>query len=126
MDPPVPQPDAENAGPRTANLDVLDIILSDEFREEFNKRLEAIPEGDDRRAIALFRFGGQFHLHYRLSGSLASLDRAIGSKERALEELPKPHDKVKEYVTIYSHLLGQKAEGRRGKKTSVATSQAFG
>src|SRR5439155_25332870 len=63
-----------------------------------------------RRAQALFRAGHQFFLHYQASKSIFLLNRAIALTANALEEIPKPHDELDKYATIYAHLLQLKAE----------------
>ena len=90
------------------NVDFGEILLSDKFREQFNKRMDEIPKGDDTRAEVHFRLGGQYNLYYDRNGSLAFLEHAIRHTEEALEELPKPHERLETYVAVYSHLLQQK------------------
>ncbi|KAJ9641472.1 hypothetical protein H2199_005442 [Coniosporium tulheliwenetii] len=102
-----PQDESEQAAtPRTFDAQILDALLS----EQFSQLLNEIPKGDERRARALFKAGGQFHLHYETSKSVSSLDHAIAFTAEALEEIPKPHDELKTYATIYAHLLRLKTE----------------
>jgi tetratricopeptide (TPR) repeat protein len=108
---PRPQNETERvASSQAINEKIIEAILS----EEFTQRLNALPKRDERRALALFRAGRQFAAHYQSSKSLASLDHAIAFTAQALEETPNPHPNLREYATIYAHLLQLKAE-RTGK-----------
>jgi tetratricopeptide (TPR) repeat protein len=84
---------------------VLDVLLSEDFRGMLNE----IEKGDPKRALGLYRAGGQFYLDYRKTNSMKSLDHAISFTEEALETLPKPHDKAAEYATILAVMLQDKA-----------------
>lgn len=101
-----PLDESEHAGPTSFDTRILDILLSAEFRTHFNE----FPKGDERRAIALLRAGGQFDLHFSRTGSLVSLDHAIAFTAEALEELPKTHDELPKFITVYAHRLQMKAE----------------
>jgi hypothetical protein len=84
---------------------LLDIFLSEAFRET----LDELEKGDPRRALGLYRAGGQFYLDYTKTNSLRSLDHAISFTEEALQELPKPNKNTAEYATILVTMLRDKA-----------------
>lgn len=90
------------------NDEVFNLMLSEKFQEEFDKRMQTLPQHDTTRAEANFRMGGQFHLHYRKTGSAASLDHALRYMERTLGEIPSSHDRLKTYVAVYADLLQQR------------------
>jgi hypothetical protein len=84
---------------------LLDIFLSEAFRE----MLDELEKGNPRRALGLYRAGGQFYLDYTKTNSLWSLDHAISFTEEALQELPKPNKNTAEYATILVAMLRDKA-----------------
>jgi tetratricopeptide (TPR) repeat protein len=109
------QPDGSGNAPakeqdhiENLNDEVFEVMLSDKFQEEFDKHMQTLSKDDTSRAEANFRMGGQFHLHYLKTGSLASLDHAIRYMERTLREIPSSHDRLKTYVAVYTDLLRQR------------------
>jgi tetratricopeptide (TPR) repeat protein len=108
-DDPSNAPTNEQNSAENLNDEIFNVILSDRFQEEFQKRMETLPKDDPGRAEAFFRVGGQFNLHYRNTGSLSSLNHAIRYTKQTLDEVVSSPDRLKTYVAVFTYLLQQKA-----------------